>query len=40
VKKLRECVEMFTRWEGSFNRAFGKLEQEFAPQLKRCDERE
>jgi competence protein CoiA len=40
VKKLRECVEMFTRWETSFNRAFGKLEQEFAPQLKRCDERE
>jgi len=31
VKKLQDCVEMFSRWEASFERALGSLEREFAP---------
>jgi competence protein CoiA len=29
IRKLRECVEMFDRWEASFKTALGVLEQEF-----------
>ena len=29
VKKLQECVEMFSRWEEAFEKALGSLEREF-----------
>ena len=33
IRKLQECVQMFNRWEESFNIAFRNLEQEF-PRIK------
>jgi hypothetical protein len=29
VKRIQECVKIFTRWEESFERALGELEREF-----------
>jgi hypothetical protein len=38
IKKLQECVTMFNQWEVSFNRAFGNLEREFTPVVRRFEE--
>jgi hypothetical protein len=38
IRKLRECVEMFSRWEASFTIALGKLERELPADVRRGGE--
>jgi competence CoiA-like predicted nuclease len=38
IKKLRECIKTFTRWEASFNSAFSNLEREFQGNKRRFEE--
>ncbi len=38
IKKLQECVEMFSQWEASFTSAFGNLERELTPVIRRFEE--
>jgi hypothetical protein len=35
IKKLQECVRMFSQWEASFTGAFSNLEMEFSPVIRR-----
>jgi competence CoiA-like predicted nuclease len=38
IKKLQECVQMFSQWEASFNSAFSDLEREFPLNKRRLKE--
>jgi hypothetical protein len=37
IIKLQESVKMFNLWEASFNSAFGNLEREFTPVVRRFE---
>ena len=38
IKKLQECMNVFFRWEASFNSAIGNLEREFSADKKQFEE--
>lgn len=38
IRKLRECVKVFNRWEAAFHSAFGNLEREFQGNKRRFEE--
>ena len=38
IRKLQECVTMFSQWEASFTRAFSSLEREFPADKRRVED--
>jgi len=38
IRKLQECVTMFSQWEASFTRAFSSLEREFPADKRRIED--